>query len=824
MYARVVVDVAARAVDRPFDYFVPAELERLVRVGCRVEVPFGSRAVLGFVVELSPEPITDHADVRPITRLLDEEPALTPELVELARWLAQTCVCPWITALQAMTPIALKAKPSRLLMPGPFAPAPGAAMLPDEAKVWAWLHAKGEVTEEEFLKKFPHWADRINHWLAEGMLAEKREVRDRLRPKRMAFVEPAVNVERLRRELDRLPSGAVRRRAALEALLRNGGPMELARLAEEANVPASVFRALAEAGLVRIYERETARDPYAGRSFTPDEPPNLTEDQRRVLGPIEEAVRARRHEAFLLHGVTGSGKTEVYLQAIRACLETGREAVVLVPEISLTPQTVERFKSRFGPAVAVLHSRLSPGERYDEWRKIVRREARIVVGARSAVFAPFADIGLIVLDEEHESSYKQDDSPKYHAVDVALWRGRHHSAPVLLGSATPSLERFAASDAPVNPARQAHGSIRWLSMPRRVGDRPLPDVSVVDMREELRVGNRSMFSRKLAAALEERLVRGEQAVLLMNRRGYATFVMCRACGFAAKCPHCDISLTYHRFSASLRCHYCGYAQSETRECPECGSPYIRHFGAGTQRVEEELRKRFPGARVLRMDLDTTSRKGAHERIVRTFAEGGADVLIGTQMVAKGLDFPGVTLVGIMAADATLRLPDFRSAERTFQLLAQAAGRAGRRERPGEVVIQAYDPDHYSIVCASRHDYASFVVRELAERRRLGYPPFRDLALVAVMHETFAKAMQTAERLADRLRDLGRTTGRTFSLIGPAAPSVPRVGGKYRFHLLALFDRTVDMPELLRRLLDEEADRLRRENVQVSVDVRPQNVM
>ncbi len=441
--------------------------------------------------------------------------------------------------------------------------------------------------------------------------------------------------------------------------------------------------------------------------------------QADVYETITRTVIARESKVFLLQGVTGSGKTEVYLQSIALCIEQGRQAIVLVPEISLTPQMVERFKSRFGDAVAVLHSRLSGGERYDEWRKIKERRVKVAIGARSAIFAPFEQIGLIIIDEEHESSYKQEETPKYHAREVAVKRARQHNAVVVLGSATPSLESFMA-------ARRASlqlGGGALLPLPQRALGRPLPPVEVVDMREELKDGNRSMFSRRLHSALQQCLERGEQAVLLLNRRGYSTFVMCRSCGYTAGCPHCDISLTYHQRTRMLRCHYCGHAERSPETCPDCGSEHIRFFGTGTQRVEEELVKLFPGIRVIRMDVDTTTEKGSHEKWLTQFGQHKADVLLGTQMVAKGLDFPLVTLVGVIAADSSLNLPDFRAAEKTFQLLTQVAGRAGRHHLPGQVVIQSYMPEHYSIQTAKLHDYDAFLEEELKHRRLLSYPPF-----------------------------------------------------------------------------------------------------
>jgi primosomal protein N' (replication factor Y) len=475
--------------------------------------------------------------------------------------------------------------------------------------------------------------------------------------------------------------------------------------------------------------------------------------------------------------------------------------------------------------VAVLHSRLSHGERYDEWRKIMRKQVKVVIGARSAIFAPFTNIGLIIIDEEHESSYKQEESPKYHARDVAIRRALQHGAAVVLGSATPSLESMYAA------AENGTGAYRLLSMPSRVEGRPLPQVHIVDMRDELKSGNRSMFSRPLYKAIEERLQKKEQTVLLLNRRGYATFVMCRTCGYVAGCPHCDISLTYHQSSRTLRCHYCGYAERETQQCPNCQSEHIRHFGTGTQRVEEELCKLFPGIRVIRMDVDTTTEKGSHEKWLQMFRNKQADVLLGTQMVAKGLDFPDVTLVGVIAADTVLNLPDFRSAERTFQLLTQVAGRAGRHRLPGEVFVQTYTPDHYSILSSSGHDYKAFLDTELNIRKQGGYPPFCRLILITLSHEDVPRLVRIAEAFALRLKELAAAAERereagdfVMEVLGPVASPISRIKDRYRFRCMVKYRGGPIVSRIVRQAVNAFEEQLAKEKLQISVDVDPQLLM
>ena len=492
--------------------------------------------------------------------------------------------------------------------------------------------------------------------------------------------------------------------------------------------------ALCKMGFARIEEREALRSPYGAMERLAGQDPTLTAQQEQVLSALLPAVEAGKG-AFLLYGVTGSGKTEVFIRAVRRCAQLGRTAIVLVPEIALTPQMVMWFRSRFGEDAAVLHSRLSPGERYDEWRRIRRGDVRVVIGARSAIFAPLEHVGLIIIDEEHEQSYIADSTPRYDAREVARWRCEDEGAALLLASATPSMRSFAMA---------GRGDLTLLEMPRRVANRPMPQVHVVDMCEELRAGNRSVFSGALLTGLTRCLDEGHQAILFVNRRGYSTFVSCRSCGYTVTCSQCDVSMTYHSAENVLRCHYCGQEMPVPRTCPECGSPYIKYFGVGTQRVEEEVRKFFPDVPVLRMDNDTTRTKDAHAQLLGRFRSGEARVLVGTQMIAKGLDFPEVTMVGIIAADAMLKLPDYRSAERTFQLLTQVAGRAGRAEHPGEVFLQTYDPENYAIEAASRQDYRAFYEEEMMRRRRALYPPYTLLARLLYEADRAEDAQAAAE--------------------------------------------------------------------------------
>ncbi|EFM12951.1 primosomal protein N' [Paenibacillus curdlanolyticus YK9] len=842
MIARVIVDVPSRQTDRPFDYEVPLALEGWVEAGSRVGVPFGGRVLQGFVVGVIPSEASevDMSKIKPIAELLDPLPPLRPDLIELASWLSVKYCCTMIAALQAMLPAALKGKAERTVrLSESFEEqepeAAAAVLLPDGLR--EWLRRSGPVKLDTLRERFPDAGAYVKAAIRIGLLEEQVAIRDKVSIRKVQTVIPPVDREGAAEALAAWPARAGKQRDVLAFMLDAEGPVPLQKLLADTGTTGSTVKALVDKGWLTMREVEASRDPYAGRTFQRTEPLPLTEGQQEVLKWIVASIDAREPKPYLLHGVTGSGKTEVYLQAIQRCLDQGLQAIVLVPEISLTPQMVERFKGRFGDAVAVLHSRLSTGERYDEWRKIRERRAQVAVGARSAIFAPFESIGLMIIDEEHESSYKQEESPKYHARDVAIMRAKQHGATVVLGSATPSLESFAAATA-VRPSGNngaGGGAPLLLAMPDRVAGRPMPPVTVVDMREELQGGNRSMFSRTLYAGLADRLERGEQSVLLLNRRGYSTFVMCRSCGYTAACPHCDISLTYHQKTRVLRCHYCGHSENAPSACPSCESEHIRFFGTGTQKVEEELAKLFPGIRVIRMDVDTTTEKGSHEKLLKQFGERKADVLLGTQMVAKGLDFPYVTLVGVVAADTSLHLPDFRSAERTFQLLTQVAGRAGRHELPGEVVVQSYAPEHYAIQTAQHHDYDAFVREELAHRRAMGYPPYCRLILVTMSHEQLPLLTEVGDRFAQRLRDAalaagvyGRVDGtsgpRALDVLGPVASPIARMKDRYRFQCMIKYRGNVDATALLRETIRPFMEGSEGRGVQFGIDVDPHMIL
>lgn len=796
--ASVIVDVPAKQTDKPFDYLIPSQWEETIQPGMRVVVPFGPRHIQGFVIEVKRE--SEFKQLREIIEPMDLEPVLNQELLKLGTWLTDHTLCFKIFAFQVMLPAALKAKYEKKVKL-----APGAAAVDLPMPLQPYFANSNTFNWEIALKNglVPY----LQRASAEGLLEVLYEVKEKVRKKLVHVIGPNLGVQDLKLELERLPGNAEKQKQVLAYFIEHDSEIELRQLTEKIKASSTTVKALVEKKLLWEAEKEVYRDPYENRTFERTSPLPLTEAQTTAIKPILDSIEGNQHEVFLLYGVTGSGKTEIYLQSIQEVIAKGKEAIVLVPEIALTPQMVNRFKGRFGDQVAVLHSGLSAGEKYDEWRKIQRKQVKVAVGARSAIFAPFENIGIIIIDEEHETSYKQEEMPRYHAKDVAIERAKTYSCPVVLGSATPSLESFARAQKKV---------YHLLSLPTRMNNQALPSVEIIDMREELRAGNRSMFSSKLFEMLKDRLEKNQQSVLFLNKRGHSSFVMCRDCGYVVSCPNCDISLTYHRAGVQMKCHYCGFESPVPKICPECSSEYIRYFGTGTQKVEDELGKILPEARVIRMDVDTTGRKGSHERLLKEFQDGKADILLGTQMIAKGLDFPNITLVGVLSADTMLHLPDFRSSEKTFQLLTQVSGRAGRHQLPGEVIIQTYTPEHYSIELAGTQNYDLFYQREMFVRKMHHYPPFYFLALITVSHEQLMTVMSATEKIARFLRS---QVSNQAVVLGPSVSPIARINNRYRYQCLIKYKREPNLTKTLKTIIDQHQNEAKN-GLLVSVDVNP----
>lgn len=804
--AKVIVDVPTMQTDQPFTYLVPENLNEQLAVGMRVEVPFGNgnRHVQGFVLAIEPmaAKVLDETNVqlKELVAVLDLKPVLNTEMLALADYMKEKTFAFKITCLQTMLPSVMRA---------------------DYQK---YIYLTDELSEELQDQLFYgleeiSWDQAQERGLLPQLMALRKqqkvdiryEVTTRNKVKMVRFIQAAKEFEQLEEIRLGLRKGAKKKEQLLYYLQRLGTEKVTAvKEMKELGFSTALLNEAAKNGWLTFIEKEAYRDPFANQTFEKTTALSLNAEQQVAVETILQSVQEQQSQTYLLEGITGSGKTEVYLQVIAEVLNQGKTAIMLVPEISLTPQMVQRFKSRFGEHVAVMHSGLSQGEKYDEWRKIERGEAEVVVGARSAIFAPIENIGVIIVDEEHEASYKQEETPRYHARDLAIWRSEYHHCPVVLGSATPSLE---------SRARAQKNVYQRLRLTQRANQAAtLPTIDVVDMRQEVENGNVSSFSMSLQEKLQERLEKNEQSVLLLNRRGYSSFVMCRDCGYVLPCPNCDISLTLHMDSKTMKCHYCGHEERIPYRCPNCGQDKIRYYGTGTQKVEEELQTLLPDSRILRMDVDTTRRKGAHEKILRTFGEGQADILLGTQMIAKGLDFPNVTLVGVLNADTALNLPDFRSSERTFQLLTQVSGRAGRAEKPGEVIIQSFNPEHYAIQLAKAQDYEDFYTKEMYIRHRGDYPPYYFTVQITASHPEENEAAKQMFQIATKLK---QGLSPQAILLGPTPNAIMRVNNRYFYQVIIKYKQEPMLQPLLKEILTD-TQRATARGLKLSIDAEPMN--
>jgi len=758
MIAKVIVNHGTKAPDKLYDYLVPTEMEDKIEIGTRVKVSFGTRDreveayVLGTKIKSNAKRLKSVIGV--YDRAFDEK------MLPLIEWMRNEYLCTYIDIIKTIVPRGSINKPLEWII-----------LKGDAGDIGDVIKAHGgEMEINDLLSCFSSdISSEIKKLLKSGELT--REFRDNREVKSLTVrvVESLVSPDEIQDVLKSLSARAPSQ-ARMMDILSYGTDISVSDLVKFSDGSYSAIRALLNKGYINIFEKTVLRTPVKVKER--DEKKTLTDEQSLALKRITDK-KEKGFSEFLLHGVTGSGKTEVYLQAIEDTIANGKKAIMLVPEISLTPQLTERFIKRFGERVSLLHSGLSIGERYDEWTRIKENKADIVIGARSAIFAPLDNIGIIILDEEHEVSYKSEMSPRYLTHDIARFRAKQHDAILLLASATPKIETY---------FRAKNGEIEYIEIKNRISKGGLPKVSVVDMRDELSKGNRSVLSQLLKSEIEKNIKNKEQTILLLNRRGFSTFVSCRSCGYVASCPNCSISLTYHKYSDSLRCHYCGHTEHNPSVCPECGSKYIRYFGGGTQKVEEELNTLFPEAKVIRMDVDTTQKKGGHEKVLSEFEKTGADILIGTQMVAKGLDFPNVTLVGVISADTSLFANDFRSGERTFDLLEQVTGRAGRADKNGRAVIQTYAPEHSAIKLSAKHDYKSFYETELKDRNALGYPPFVKIATVG-FSGTMDSAVSNAAKLFKRALVEQTAFSKNARILGPIKAGVAKINNKYRWQII-----------------------------------------
>jgi primosomal protein N' (replication factor Y) len=768
-----------------FTYAIPARLS--VHVGQAVWVPFGSRILQGIVVELSDQPSVEAT--KEIADLVTDTPVLSSRQTELARWISERYLSPPFDALALMLPPGFERQAIAYIQLAD-SQMDLSSLTPEQRQVLHIIRAKKKASLPELEKAIgKRKAGQVIDQLLDHRLVTKTLELERvkIKPKTVLYVKlvaPTGRKEGVEAERARLyKRRAYKQAQLLEFLTEQTQPVSVNELGKRFTHASAAVKALESRNLVTVERVRVRRDPLSHLSVPPSPAPLLTPSQQAACESIHNVIvregsQCGRAPVFLLFGVTGSGKTEVYLRALTQIISAGKRGICLVPEIALTGQTVERFSSRFPGRVAVLHSGLSAGEQFDEWQWIKEGNCDVVIGPRSALFAPLTDLGLIIIDEEHEWTYKQEDkSPRYHARDVAIKLAQLSGAAVILGSATPDIHSF-------HKAQQ--GEYHLVELKERITPRgysPLPEVSIVDLREELKAGNTGSLSRSLLAAIKEALTQGEQAILFLNRRGTATFVRCRSCGFVFRCPRCSIALTHHSAQKRLICHRCRYSVPVTQSCPQCFRHHLRFLGVGTQRVEEEVSHFFPEARLLRWDRDVITRRYAHEELLNDFRDHKADVLIGTQMVAKGLDLPQVTLAGIISADTGLNFPDFRSGEHTFQLLCQVAGRAGRGIKAGKVIIQTYSPDNYTVQAAARHDYLGFYEKEVDYRRQYNYPPFSRLIRLVYSHINDELCRREAERVHRLILDeRARDDMIDFDVIGPVPAFAFRARGRYRWQL------------------------------------------
>ncbi|HYE15345.1 MAG TPA: primosomal protein N' [Pyrinomonadaceae bacterium] len=806
-----------------YTYRLPLALREAARVGARVLVPFGRTLATGYVVALHDalDPATEIEDsgLKDAEELLDAEPLITPEVLEITRWISEYYAAPWGEVLKAALPAGINSTIEQVITitqegRDELARLPARRATTARAHVLRLASADGSTTLREAARELgqARAAKAARELQRSGWVTLSHRARGaQAKPKRRKAVRllPPDGAE----TNGSRPLTAAQQRV-VGALVGAGGEMLFAELLEAAQASAATIQTLERRRLLEVFVREVRRDPLAGAQLPDRDEFHLTEAQAAALREINDAQARGGYAAFLLHGVTGSGKTEIYIRAMREALRRGRTAMMLVPEIALTPVFSRRLRAHFGDAVAIFHSSLTTGERFDEWGRLKRGEARVVIGTRSAVFAPVSDLGIIVVDEEHEASYRQQESPYYNGRDTAVMRALKERAVVVLGSATPSLESFQNARA---------GKYGYLRLPSRIAGRAMARAEIVDMRDVFRsAGRPEVFSPELLAAIEETHARGEQSIVLLNRRGYSSFVLCRSCGERINCANCDVTLTYHRSEHSLICHYCNLRQRTPTECPACKGQFIYFIGEGTEQVEEILRARFPALRIARLDRDTTARRSTYEQAILRFAAGELDMLVGTQMIAKGHDFPNVTLVGVVSVDAGLALPDFRAAERAFQLITQVAGRAGRGDLPGRVLIQTYHPSHYALRHACEQDYDAFFDEEINYRRNLSYPPFVALASLLVRGEDLTRVQATAAEIRRALDDAN--ADRQVRVLGPAPAPLARLRGEHRVQILIKSRNRPRLRGVVEMALADAARTPGCDTASVNVEIDPVNLM
>ena len=743
MFAEIIINSNAKALNKIFDYIVPNDMINIIRIGARVFVPFGKGEKIedGFVINLKEN--SEYAN-KEIVRI-ENENSISEDNIILAKLMARKYFCNISDCIRLMLP-------------------PGTA---------------------------------------------SKEISNRIKEKTGNFVYLKRDIDEINMLIDEEKIKSEKHIRVLKFLQQNDG-IYISDLELLTDVSKGILKTLEKNGHIEIIEKQIERNPFINKNIIPDKPKKLNSEQKKCFNGISSNIENNEFSKNLIYGITGSGKTEIYLQLIQKVLEKGKDAIVLVPEISLTPQMVDRFLARFGNNIAVLHSKLSVGERYDEWQKIAKGEAKIVIGARSAIFAPVKKLGIIIIDEEHDMSYKSDSTPRYNAKDLAKYIAEKNSCPLILGSATPDI---------ITMYQAKNNDINLYELTKRANNANLPNIEIVDMRNELAIGNKSMLSLKLQNEIEKNLKNKKQTILFLNRRGYSTFIMCRECGFVAKCKNCNISLTYHMSENKLKCHYCGFECGIIKECPKCKSKKIKYFGTGTQKLEDEVNKLFPNSSTIRMDIDTVSKKNSHEEILNKFKNENIDILIGTQMVVKGHHFPNVTLVGVITADSSLNLEDYRAVEKTFQTLVQVAGRAGREKNTGNVIIQTYNPDHYAIIDSQKQDYSLFYNQEIELRKVLNYPPFCDIIMIRFSGNNLNQIQNLANFVYKKINEVKKDN---MLIYKPVPSPIDKIKNKYRWRIIIKCKLTSNVLDIIQYgIQDEKISKIK--DASIIVDVNP-NVM
>lgn len=802
LVADIILEQTAFSFDKPYGYALPENLRESLKAGSRVVVPFGrgNAPRQGMVLK-----IFETEEERPykaIERVLDEEPILSDEMLKMCEWMHEHCFCTYFDAVKAVLPTGITFTVREVFAKGevPFTE--------KFAFLEVFFEGRETATRTELLEAFEELSDKsISKLLKEGCLT-----RDAAATRKMG--DSTLKSVRLKISEEDIPSFKLTpRQTEIAQLVAELGSATLKEITYFTGVSPSVISTLEKKGVVEIFEKELYRSPIKQTKNENIEKITLTEEQNKAFETLCEKLDSDKGEAALLYGVTGSGKTSVFLSLVDKVMEQGKGAIIMVPEISLTPQTVAIFGNRYGKKVALFHSSLSLGQRMDEWKRVSRGEAVLAIGTRSAIFAPVKNLALVIIDEEQEHTYKSEKSPRFHARELAKFRVAYNNALLVLASATPSVETYTGAKL---------GKYALCTLPHRYGNAILPEVKTVDMRQELRDGNSGPLSRELKLSINEALEKGRQAIVLLNRRGHNTYVSCPSCGHVASCPSCSVSMTYHSANNRLMCHYCSYSEPVTKKCPSCLSADLRFTGLGTQRVEEELKVTFPGARVLRMDADSTTSKDSYSTYLTDFANGKYDIMLGTQMVAKGLNFPNVTVVGVIGADSATNSSDYRSFERSFSLLTQVFGRAGRGEEKGVAVIQTTDPESNLIRLAAAQDYDTFYTQEISIRKMMIYPPYCDIAQVLVQSSSRDDAENTSRDVFGRLTEKlgGEYSDVKVRILGPSPAAFPKVNNKYRFRLIIKAKNNKRFRQLLKIATDVKCER----DTSVSVDINPETIL